>query len=137
LAAVFFRNSLVFPVAAFTHAIQTCVITHPCLSPNLTYLWPESTGDLSEIVIGFALVALGAAVAMSRKARIGYFVWIVFVVIAVSASLWNILGDFVAARAGGPRFDLSSVDYIDPLFWSCSYALAYWLACVEDRPQST
>jgi hypothetical protein len=137
LAVLIFRNSLVFPVAALTHAIQTCAVTHPCQSRDLAYVWPESTRGLSEIVIGFALVAMGAAVAMLRKARIGYLFWMVFVVIAVTGSAWNIVGDFLAARGGGPRFDLSSVDYIYPVFWSSSYALAYWLACVDDRLQTT
>jgi hypothetical protein len=128
-----FRNSLVFPLAALTHAIQTCVSTHPCQSQDLGYVWPESIRHLSEIVMAFALVAIGAAVAMFRRIRVGYIVWLVFVLIAVTASVWNILGDFIVARGGGTEFDFSSVDYVYPVFWTASYVLAYWFARLEPR----
>jgi hypothetical protein len=110
VASLIFRNSLVSPLAALTHAIQTCAGAHP-----------------------FALVAIGAAVAMFRKIRVGHLVWLVFVLITVTASVWNILGDFVVARGGGPEFDFSSVDYVYPVFWTASYALAYWLARLEPK----
>jgi hypothetical protein len=133
VALLFFRNSLVFPLASMTHAIQTCVTSHPCRSQDLLYEWPESTRNLSGIVIVVALVTIGAAVAMFRKIRVGYLVWLLFVLITVTASIWNILEDFIVARGGGPEFNFSSVDYVYSVFWTASYAFAYWLARLKPK----
>jgi hypothetical protein len=133
VANLFFSHSLVLPLAALTHAIRTCVSIYPCRLSDLGYSLPESPRDLSPVVIVLAGIGVAAAIAMLKRVRIAYFVWLGLVVISVCASLWNIVAVVLPTYPRPYVVDLSSGEYIDPLCWSVSCGLAYWFACREDK----
>lgn len=133
LTHVFFRNSLVFPIATISHAIRTCASMNPCRLAELGYVWPESMHSLAEATIIIAVVAVGAALAMFWKIKLGYFTWLVLVITCGIASVWSILGDFLIARSGGARFEPGDEYYIIPVVWSLTYTAAYWLARLSDE----
>lgn len=97
---------------------------------------PRKCRNKTQVVIAVGLVAVAAAVAMLRKIKIGYHIWFVIIVITILASLWDVCGNFLIARDGGPRFDFSDAEHMFTVFWVLTYAAAYWLACAKTKPQT-
>lgn len=110
-------DSAVFPAAALVHAITS----HANSYPGSLYEVTENLHLLSVVVTYCGVAAIAAAVAMTKKLKIGYFVWLGLTTVSSFASLWCLAMD--ALQRVGPT-DSQCWAFI----WTTSYVLGYWAA---------
>lgn len=132
LTNLFFPYSPVFPIVSLSDAIARCV-AGPCKLSELGYQASESNPDFSVFTVVMSSVAAVASIAMLKRLSIGYLIWATIIVAMIVASVWDIWGSWLTARALGYPFDSARSEFIFAVGWSGSCATAFWLACVPDK----
>lgn len=110
-------DSAVFPAAALVHAITS----HANSYPGSLYEVTENLHLLSVVVTYCGVAAIAAAVAMTKKLKIGYFVWLGLTTVSSFASP-VVFGHGCASTSGSHRQSVLGV-HLDNVV-----CLGYWAA---------
>jgi hypothetical protein len=129
--------SLISPYPLLT-LVDQCLRYHPCTISGTPYaILPGSNEPqvfFSTAVIIVSLIAIAAALLMTKENKIAYRVWLALVALSIAEALTYVLADF-ANWGAMPGAGTSSNESTIALGWAASYLAAYVLVRTRKRSE--
>lgn len=129
VAALLFIFTAINCTAQFFHGIATCLVSRPFAGKSLACDWIDDLSSVGVIVIIVSLTALTGVVAMSRRLKFGYYIWLTLISTCAVSGLWMLIINAIVSVDGYSLYHTEPGGAVwIPLLWPTSFAIAYWFA---------